>query len=109
MSDRRLRFKDGDFQLRCEYCREYWPLTVEFWKPKHGTRRCKGCWAEYARHWQARFQQEPGVRTVTRFKNAMYYQANRERLRAHNRAWKARNPEYTRAYNAAYRARKKAA
>jgi hypothetical protein len=107
MTQRRLLFRDGDFIWRCDYCREYWPLTTEFWQPKSGLNRCRGCWSEYFRIKQAGYAAE--ARTVTRFKNAMYYQANRERITGYNRAWKAAHRDQVRAYNLAYRARKKAA
>ena len=100
---------DVGFEARCTYCKDWWPLDLDHWYPKHGLRRCKGCWAEYKKFRQREYVKADGVRVVTRFKNAMYYQANKERLRAANQVWKAANKERIAEYNREYRARKKAA
>lgn len=39
------------YELRCNHCRTYWPLSDEFWQ-RSGFTRCKACWAIYKRQRQ---------------------------------------------------------
>lgn len=48
--------EDTGFEGRCDDCKEYWPLDEEFWTPKHGLVRCRGC------HNEVRRERERGQR-----------------------------------------------
>jgi hypothetical protein len=48
--------EDTGFEGKCDDCREYWPLDVEFWSLKHGLVRCHAC------HLEVRRQRESGRR-----------------------------------------------
>jgi hypothetical protein len=68
-----IRFRE-EFEMRCERCRQWWPLTEEFWYPRRGLGRCLACLNARA----------PERR---RAYHRAYWIANRERLRAYNRAY----------------------
>ncbi len=59
--------EDTGFEGRCDYCREYWPLTLEFWQvSKVSMRSCKACIREYYRVAQARRREDPEKREADR-------------------------------------------
>ena len=105
MSHIPVRHRDGDFQLRCEYCREWWPLDLEFWYPTNGLRRCKSCTSEYKKLKERGRRNDEAVRALKNTKARMKYAANRESYLAKNRAWRAANKERISAYNKAWRER----
>ena len=80
-----VRFRDGGFELRCEYCAArtnvaaYWPLTTEFWYPSKMA-RCKAC-----------YQEDDRLRHRARGKAARA---------AYQREWRSRNPGYNAAATA---------
>ena len=48
---RDVRLRDGMFEGKCEVCKDWWPMTLEFWpgREAQGLRKCKACVAEYQR------------------------------------------------------------
>ena len=107
-----IRFRDGEFEGRCDYCHEYLPLTTEFWYPKNGVRRCLACLREYKRLYQEGYRGDPR-KALWRANNRIRYRSltfeEKERRREANRQWKACHREHIAAYNRAYRARLKVA
>lgn len=114
-----------EFQKRCDSCAStgrgpiYWPLTLEFWEPKHGMTRCRACWrrrhaakvrealrhdpVRYARKLEANREQKRAKNAIY---NAQYYPAKMERLRSDPErydAWKARHREASARYRARLR------
>lgn len=82
----------GEFQLRCADCarrggQAYWPLTLDFWSPKHGMSRCKACWdARRAARLREALRNDPERRAA---KNA----ANREHRKVMWPFWEAARRE----------------
>lgn len=55
----RVRWIAGeDPEMQCASCFEFLPLTTEFWDPRHGTRRCKVCWAEAKKSYHAEYMRK---------------------------------------------------
>ncbi len=109
---RGVRIREGDFEGQCAYCREYLPLSAEFWPlQEHGLRRCKACLREYKRIRQAGYLATRRAAYNAGVRARMAFQSPEEKARraAANRAWKARNRERVAEYNRAYKARRKAA
>jgi flagellar motility protein MotE (MotC chaperone) len=79
----------GEFQMRCGDCsrrseRAFWPLTLEFWEPKHGMNRCKACHNEIkARRVREALRADPA-------RKAAKYAANREQRRVKGRIYEER-------------------
>jgi hypothetical protein len=49
--NRGLRYRaDTGFELKCNDCREWWPLDTEFYDPIHGLQACKACHLERRRN-----------------------------------------------------------
>lgn len=107
-----VRVREGEFEGQCAYCREYLPLTTEFWVPRHGVQRCKACLQEYKRLHQAGYKGDPRM-ALWRANNRIRYRsltfAEKERRREINRQWKAEHREHIAEYNRAYRERRRAA
>lgn len=38
-----VRFRPEGAEGQCDYCREWWPIAVEFWYPTRGLRKCLAC------------------------------------------------------------------
>lgn len=81
--------------LRCDVCvlvksgTAWWPLTDEFWDPRHGMTRCRACWRARDRDWHRKMRPE-----VVRAHAAKYraYKAEwARRKRAQLRAERQRN------------------
>jgi len=79
----------GEFQLRCGDCARrgmnaYWPLTLDFWAPKHGMNRCRACHnAIRARRLREQLRSDPA-------RKAEKYAANREQRRIKGRIYEQR-------------------
>lgn len=107
--------EDVGFEMRCEGCAErnsgpaYWPMTLEYWHPRHGFKFCRACLAARdrakARATRARdldaarerdrkrYQRD---RRVILLKRRAYYEANHETIRARaNARYAARKREET--------------
>jgi hypothetical protein len=109
---RGVRIRDGEFEGQCDYCREYLPLTDEFWPMRNaGLRRCKACVREYKRLRQQGYKaSRPGLfRANKRATYASMTPQERARRLAVNRAWKAAHQEHIKAYRRAYYERTRAA
>lgn len=102
--------EDTGFEGKCEVCREYLPLTPEFWVLDHGLRRCASCWALYKRLKQRGYavRNKDVILAAQRERYRMMPVEQKARHNEATRAWKAANRERIREYNAAYRARKAA-
>ena len=96
---------EEEWQHRCGECRQWWPLTFDFWTPRHGMARCKACWAEYQRLYQAERRGDPEVVVGIRAAQRAKYAAIKDIKNARTREWKARNREHIRAYQREYYAR----
>ena len=102
---RLVRFREDDFEMRCDSCEEWWPLDGDHWKPENGMVRCRACWLEYKRIRQRVYSAVEANREMKKIAARLRYQAARESRLASNRAWRAANRERIRAYNKAYYAR----
>lgn len=79
---RGVRWNGMDFEMRCDACASnssttiYWPLTLEFWNPTHGLRRCRACLMvdDRKRHRELRARLSPETR---RARDRARYLANR--------------------------------
>jgi hypothetical protein len=100
-----VRYRPEGFELQCSYCREFLPLTVEFWRVTSGLARCKACWAAYFAARQRGYSAVQANREAKRDSDRARYRANRISYNAANRAWKATHKAETAAYNREYRAR----
>lgn len=96
---------ESEWQYRCSECRSWWPLDFDFWTPTHGMARCKACWAEYQRRYQAERRSDETVVVGIRAAQRAKYAATRDVKNASTRAWKARNRERIRAYQREYYAK----
>ena len=55
-----VRWTEEGFELQCLVCREFWPLTAEFWRYR-AIARCRGCYRETHRRAQAQRRTDPAV------------------------------------------------
>lgn len=69
----RIRFRE-DFEAQCQHCRDWWPLTTEFWLTRVGLRRCRAC-----------------VLDMRKGRDAAYYQANAPRIRKRTAEYRAKD------------------
>lgn len=69
----RVRFRE-DFELQCSRCRDWWPLSTEFWIARISLQRCRACILE-----------------VRKSKDAAYYRANAQRIRQRTAEYRARD------------------
>jgi len=44
-----VRWRPDAWEFRCPLCREWLPLTLDFWAPGRGMQRCRACQSEYYR------------------------------------------------------------
>jgi hypothetical protein len=93
-----VRWSGAEWEYRCPTCREFWPLTSEFYTPSHGMARCRACWREYQMLYQRRRREDPEVVVGIRASQRAKYQADKERRRESLRRWRAANREHCRAY-----------
>lgn len=109
---RGIRVREGEFEGQCTYCREYLPLTFEFWPTRNaGLRRCRACLLEYKRVKQLGYvnARRAAYNAAVRLRVACLSPDDKARRRAANRDWKARNRDRIAAYNREYRDRRRAA
>lgn len=102
------RYREGEWELRCRTCGDWWPLTLEFYNPRHGTARCKACWREYQRLYEQGRRADQTVAIGIRAAQRAKYHANRDVRRASSRRWKAANRARIAAYQREWRERRKA-
>jgi hypothetical protein len=103
------RYREDGWELRCRTCGDWWPLTTEFYDPKHGTVRCRACWREYQRLYQQGARLDPSVVIGMRAAQRAKHRANPEVKREACRRWREANRERIAAYAREWRARKRAA
>ena len=109
---RGVRIREGTFEGQCAYCREYLPLTMEFWPNRnHGLRRCKACLCEYKALKQLGYvaARRAAYNAAVRARKAFDPPEVKAERRRQAAAWKAANRERVAEYNREYRARKRAA
>jgi hypothetical protein len=75
----------GEFLLRCDDCSmekagpRFWPLTLEFWQPAQGLRRCRACLAvRRSVRDRARFSADADLRERKRLASKEYRQTMRK-------------------------------
>lgn len=100
-----VRIREDTFEGRCDYCKEWWPLTFEHWPKSSGLRRCRACKAIYSAAWQRgqRMTNPELVRAAQRERYAMRPERRAKKL-ASSAAWREKNREHLREYNRAYQA-----
>lgn len=104
-----VRYRDDTgFEMQCALCRGWWPLSLEYWTPKSGLVRCKGCWRAYFRAKERGYRSVEAVAQAKRDAGRLAYWVNRDANLAAQRRWRAAHREETSAYNRAYRAAHKA-
>lgn len=101
--------EDTGFEAKCLYCGEWWPITLEYWKPRGGMARCKACWTLYHRMHEAGRRLDEFVVEAKRQAERIRYRTHRPARLTANLAWKAAHKEHIRAYNKAYRAKNREA
>lgn len=120
-----LRYRDDvGMEHRCWDCREYWPLTPEFWDMKSFV-RCRACWRKYknrkqneqyradkeararAKVYQAQYRKQ--ARRAKMLYAQVYYWADPEKHRARAKARYYENREQILARKREQHAAKKAA
>ena len=88
-----VRYHEDCFELKCGMCGEFWPLTMEFWRPRNGLQRCIACWREYHKLKQRGYNQDRLARAARNTKNRLRYADRRAERNAAAAVWKAANPE----------------
>ena len=96
--------EDTGWEFHCGTCRQWWPLTDEFWR-RDRMSRCRACWIEYQRVYQnekyavdEKYREEKkAAARLTAWKERVtqplvisdrkraYYIANRDRILARER------------------------
>lgn len=100
------RWRDEAWELRCRHCGDWWPMTTDFYTPRHGCARCNACWSEYYRTKEAARRALPESETGMRLtRRAKYFGAYHERRRVYMKAWRDANKDRVREYNRIYRER----
>lgn len=103
---RTMRYRDDSgFEAKCLYCREWWPLTLEYWRPKGGLARCASCWTLYKRLNMAGRRADELIRAARNQAGRVRYHANKAKSLEAARVWRAKNKAHIAEYNRAYRAR----
>src|SRR3990167_11301192 len=97
-----IRYREDGWEYRCETCRDWWPLSLEFWRPRNGMVRCRTCWTLYKRLRAREYTADVAVRAVRNEANRARYRANRESHIEAGRAWRARHRERIPAHNLQY-------
>ena len=108
-----VRFRDDEFEAKCDYCLEWWPLDREYWDIHHGFRKCYACIRDQKAAYMARRREDPAARARDRAANAANRVAKRaadpEHAKRVQHDWYVRNAERERAKRRARYAAQKAA
>ena len=88
-----VRFRDDEFEAKCDYCLEWWPLDRDFWQPHHGMRRCRACLAEHQRGKNVIRRADPVRRQEDVESMKAYRRANKDALNERRRAYYRANRE----------------
>lgn len=95
--------EDVGWEMRCLECARkgkasFWPLTFEFWAPKQGMTRCRGCQKEHRRDLERiRYAGDRAYRELRKWQAARYRSETREYLNAKRRYYYWRNKAAARA------------
>jgi hypothetical protein len=90
-SGRGIRYSPIDgWEMFCLACREWWPLDLEFWYPKHGTGRCIACirTAQRAKYRVSRITRTPEQAARARRYQEQYRLVAAETKREYNRRYR---------------------
>ena len=108
-----VRFRDDEFEAKCDYCLEWWPLDLDYWLPSHGFRKCHACIRDQKTAYMARRRQDPEVRArdraVSTANRAAKTAADPDHAKRVQHEWYVRNAERKRAKRRARYAEQKAA
>lgn len=96
-----VRKREGEYELKCDYCLEWWPLGPEFWTEKAGFRQCRACQTEKRAAYMASRRTDPDVRERDRLASAANraakIAADPDYAKRSQREWYRRNAESERA------------
>lgn len=95
---RGVRLTEIGWEGQCDQCRQWWPLDTEWWRPRHGMRRCIACLNEERREYLARLRSEnPEMRArhraASRVNERTKRAADPQAFLEYQRRWYARNHE----------------
>lgn len=76
----------GEFVGRCDDCREFWPLTREFWRVDKAATACRACHAERIKDASRRYRE---ARKRVSFSVVKRRRRNREWMRSYRARKKA--------------------
>lgn len=88
-----VRWREEGWEGLCEACLDWWPLELDFWAPRYGTRKCKACHRDANRlvNRDYRRRQPPVKQDVADLaRRRAYYAANIEARRLRQREAYAR-------------------
>lgn len=81
-----IRFRE-EFEMRCDRCGEWLPLTALFWNPRQSLARCRACTSEAHRGAQLRYLAEDGSRVTAKVAaNRRWYARHRVAILERRRA-----------------------
>lgn len=88
----RVRWSKADeaFEMQCDACLDFLPITTEFWVQKHGLTRCRACFrdANNARQRDRnRERRDDSYRLAENLAQRMKRRANRDALLEYRRAY----------------------
>jgi hypothetical protein len=101
------RYRDDTWELRCRTCGDWWPLTLDFYEPRHGTARCKACWREHHRRYEQGRRTDADFLIGKRAADRLKHRANPTVKREAARRWRQANREHVIAYRREWTARQK--
>ena len=88
---------DETFEMACDACLAWLPLTAEYWVPKHGYARCRACYRDWNNARQRAKNRarraDPAYRASEQAAMRAVRRANRDAMLAARRAWYAANRE----------------
>lgn len=88
---------DDEFQVQCDTCLEFLPLTIEYWAPKHGLTHCRACYRDVNNVRQRAANRSrranPKLRAQDNAGQRAKRAANRDAFLEYRRAWYRANRE----------------
>lgn len=95
-----VRIREGEFEGLCEYCKDWLPLTSEFWPGRQGIglRKCRACLAEYhkLRARKARHDRRELIAAARRARYALMTPAQKLAKHERDAKWRAAHREHLR-------------
>ena len=96
-----IRYRE-EFELQCQMCRDWWPVTLEFWRPNRGLARCLACHREVDRIYRTGVRADEARRSIRNYHaRLVYYEHRNDRIRASD-TWRKGHPESMKAYRRRY-------